>query len=368
MSFVPGLELSRAFFVDCVAPLVDQLAPGLRYGAALLGEGSEVLGYDTPISTDHDWGPRVQLFVAKEDFERAAFAIVTSPGALLPSHFKGHPVGFPPSRVRPTGVDARAGAAGSPAHGIEVHDLWSWAERQLGVAIRPGVPLSAIDWLSIPEQSLLSLTAGAVFRDDRGELAKLRDRLSWFPRDVWLYKLGCQWARVSEEIAFVGRCGDVGDEIGSRIVAARLVHDAMHIALLMECRYAPYSKWRGRAFSELAAAPRLTPAIEQMFAAPDWRSRERSLSDVLLSLAQLHLERRLPGEIKPAVSPYYDRPYHVINAQAIAIAIFAAIKGPAVRELPKVGGVDQFCDNTALLAHPRQAVAAARAVLMGGGG
>jgi len=73
-----------------------------------------------------------------------------------------------------------------------------------------------MDWLSIPEQALLSVTRGEVFRDDLGQLAAVRQALAWFPRDVWLFKLGCAWARVAEETAFVGRCGDVGDDLDVR--------------------------------------------------------------------------------------------------------------------------------------------------------
>ena len=361
MTFIPGLELARAFFFDCVAPAVDQLDPGLRYGAALIGEGSEVLGYDTPVSTDHDWGPRVQLFVAAEDFAQASANIPPLLDGLLPSRFRGWPVAFP-DRDRPNRVDRGARAAGSGAHGVEVHDLAAWVQRRLGVAVGPKVPPPAADWLGIPEQALLSITAGAVFRDDLGALAALRDQLAWFPRDVWLFKLGCQWERVGEEAAFVGRCGDVGDEIGSRIMAGRLVRDAMRIAFFMERRYAPYPKWFGRAFSELAIADRLTTQIERALAASDWRSRERHLNDVLLSLAQQHAEMDLPGQFSPEVSRYHGRAYRVINAHDIAAAIFKAIQEPAIRDLPRIGAVDQFCDSTAVLAHPPRAMAA-RAVL-----
>lgn len=44
--FMSGLELSRRFFHEAVRPLVTSLFPDLHYAAALLGQGSEVLGFD----------------------------------------------------------------------------------------------------------------------------------------------------------------------------------------------------------------------------------------------------------------------------------------------------------------------------------
>ena len=62
---------------------------------------------------------------------------------------------------------------------------------------------------------------------------------------MWRYVLACQWKRISQEEAFVGRCGEVGDELGSAVVAARLIRDVMRLVLLIERRYPPYSKWLG---------------------------------------------------------------------------------------------------------------------------
>ncbi len=52
--FVPGRELSRAFYHEVVRELVRDV----EHSAALLGWGSDVLGFDTERSTDHGWGPR----------------------------------------------------------------------------------------------------------------------------------------------------------------------------------------------------------------------------------------------------------------------------------------------------------------------
>lgn len=51
--FIPGLELSRRFYWEAVRPVLDDAYPNLSHSAALIGHGSEVLGFDTPMSADH---------------------------------------------------------------------------------------------------------------------------------------------------------------------------------------------------------------------------------------------------------------------------------------------------------------------------
>ena len=61
--FTPGLELSGSFYREVVRPLVA----GREHAAALLGWGSDVLGFDTARSTDHGWGPRLLIFVDRAE-------------------------------------------------------------------------------------------------------------------------------------------------------------------------------------------------------------------------------------------------------------------------------------------------------------
>ena len=58
-----GIEFGAAFHRDAVGPLLSQELPGLRYAAARLGSGSDVLGLDDVMSRDHDWGGRLTLLV-----------------------------------------------------------------------------------------------------------------------------------------------------------------------------------------------------------------------------------------------------------------------------------------------------------------
>ena len=69
--FIPGLELSERFYAEAVRPVLARHWPRLRYSAALIGPGSEVQGFDTPMSMDHHWFPKVQIFLKDVSLEEA---------------------------------------------------------------------------------------------------------------------------------------------------------------------------------------------------------------------------------------------------------------------------------------------------------
>src|SRR5690349_261923 len=89
--FISGLELSHRFFSDAVLPIISVAAPGLRYAAGLIGSGSEVLGFDDEMSSDHHWGPRVMIFLNETD---RTDAINSALREKLPPTFLGYPTNF----------------------------------------------------------------------------------------------------------------------------------------------------------------------------------------------------------------------------------------------------------------------------------
>jgi len=104
-------------------------------------------------------------------------------------------------------------------------------------------------------------------------------KLEYYPKDLWLYLLANQWERIAQEEAFMGRCGQVGDELGSRIVATRLISDIMGLCFLMERQYAPYIKWFGTAFSKLKSAKTLIPIFNEILNASTWQERQEHLAE-----------------------------------------------------------------------------------------
>ncbi len=339
--FVPGLRLAGQFYAEVVRPLLGQAFPGLRCAAALIGAGSEVLGFDTERSTDHDWGPRLQLFLDEEDAGRLGRDIDEVLAGGMPDSFGGYGVKFAVGRDPGGGV----------RHRVEVFGLGGWLARQLGFDPRGGVTVP--DWLGAPWQRLAEVTGGAVFEDRTGELTRVRSALSWYPRDVWCYVLSCQWSRIAEEEAFPGRCAEAGDELGSAVVTARLARDLMGLWLLMNRRYPPYSKWLGRAFARSPGSGQLGAELGAALAASWWPDRERHLSRAFVIAAEAHNRLGLTGPLDPATRPYYTRPYQVLDAGRFADALRGVITDPETRRRPLVGAASQFLDSTPALGSPR---------------
>lgn len=344
-TFVPGLTLSEHLYRRHVGPLLAAHFPNLAHSAALLGPGSEVLGFDTPQSMDHSWGPRLLLFLSDEDAAAHAAAIDHLLRRELPPAIDGVPVDLAVRRADPPAPDPAAN------HAVRVVTVAGFFRDHLGFV--PDRDLSAAEWLAAPSQVLRSLTAGGVFHDGLGQLAPIRARLTYYPHDVWLYLLATQWGRIGQEEAFVGRCGQVGDELGSALVAARLARDLMRLAFLMERQYAPYVKWFGTAFQQLAAAAALTPHLTAVLRAAAWPEREAHLSAAYEYLAERHNALGLTPPLPARVSPFYERPFHVIHADRFAAALRQAITDETVRVLPAgVGGIDQWVDSTDVLSNP----------------
>jgi hypothetical protein len=324
--FIPGRELSRALYEEVVRELVGDV----EHSAALLGWGSDVLGFDTPRSTDHGWGPRMRVFVDPPEVLGVRAAI----DAGLPETFRGWPV--------------RYGWDDVPVSShVNVGPLGEWLERQLGYDARAG--LTTLRWLTTPQQLLSEITAGEVFWDGTGELEPLREALQWYPDDVWRWLVGCQWWRIDQEEPFVGRTAEVGDELGSRIVAARLARDVMRLGFLLERRYAPYTKWLGSAFAQLECAEELRPPLERMLAADTFAARESAWIEAIEALARRHNALSLTAHLEPTVRTFHSRPFRVIDAGRFATACIESVSNSWLRDLPRVGSIDQLLDSTDVL-------------------
>jgi hypothetical protein len=357
MRFVTGLELSRDFYRNAVRPVLDAAVPDLPHAAALIGPGSEILGFDTKRSTDHDWGPRVLVFLLPEDLAEHGERLDALLSRRLPPTFAGYPTNFAPEGAR---TQSMAPATGPVRHRVVLTEPGVWLRTLLGFDPRDGVDL--LDWLATPTQRLAEATGGAVFHDGPGELTGARERLRWYPDEVWRYLLGCQWQRIAQEEAFVGRCTEVGDEIGAAVVAARLVRDLVRLHLLMGRRYPPYSKWLGSALRWLPDPDAVTEPLAGALATSD-AQREEHLARAYEVAAARHNALGLTDPVDPATRRYHDRPFRVLRADRLAAAVLAGLTDARLAALPPIGAIDQFADATDLFSDPPRCRAATAAAL-----
>ena len=69
-----GSELSKAYFEECLLPLIRRFDPDLEpeMAAGVFGMGSDASGLDDELSREHHWGPRCNILLSDPREDRCA--------------------------------------------------------------------------------------------------------------------------------------------------------------------------------------------------------------------------------------------------------------------------------------------------------
>lgn len=347
--FINGMELCRRFFDQAAAPILRNNFPELVYTAGLIGYGSDVLGYDDEISTDHMWGPRFYLFLSEGDIglSRQIMSIFSK---QLPPEFLGYSVNFSTPDPNDNGIrHSELSTNGTVSPLIFIQTFKDYISGYMGV--KNFCSLSATDWLAFSEHKLLSLTCGKLFHDGLNLGAAL-EKISFYPDDVKLYLIASNWSLIAEEQAFVKRCHDVGDEIGSVLACSRIVERLMRLSFLYCEKYAPYSKWFGTAFKELPVSDEIKTAILNAVAAKDISTRENNIVKAQKLLADLHNSLAITEFVDVEIQNYFGREIKVIFADRIANAAIAALAGTVFEHFPFIGTMSEVSNFVTLSDNP----------------
>ncbi len=266
-----GLELARAYYEQCGAPMLAEQFPTLtdRLAVGLIGGGSECLGYDDEVSQDHDFEPGFCIFLPGEDeVDRRTAFLLERAYAKLPKEFAG----FRRAALQPVG---------GARHGV-LRTAEFLAEK-LGSA---DGALTPMEWLRVPEQALLEVTGGELFFDGRGELTRVRTALRTWPEDVRKKKLAGNLLLMAQSGQYnYLRCIRHGEPAAAQLAAVEFVRSGMSAVFLLNGRYQPYYKWSFRAMRALPKLALHAELMEYLLTTDNPQPLAQDKADVMESIA-----------------------------------------------------------------------------------
>ena len=241
---------------------------------------------------------------------------------------------------------------GSGHHRVRFESLRTFFENEIGFL--PSSSISYHEWLCIPAQKLRVYASGKVFADDTGELTALRERLRWYPRDMWLHIMACQWEKLRERAPFAGRCAHVGDMWGAAHNAHETILGLVQIAHLLEQKYPPYKKWLGSSLKDLAIGGQLIEVAERVRIATSWPQMEDGVIEAYQLVAHHHNSIGGLPSISSDAMTFFSRPYRMIDIESIVKALKDEITDKAIQELSLAhAALWQFSEYDPALCNPR---------------
>lgn len=341
--FIKGSDLNRGFYFDIVKPIIDKQYPNLKYSAALIGHCSDVLGFDDYKSTDHVWGPRLQIFLQEDDFYIMKDKLDILFKYKLPFEYKGFPTNYKAVEGWFNNAYMEKTNQYPINHFIEIETVDNFFNRD--IYLDKALNIKFEEWLAFPIQNLLELTSGEVFYDGSYELTKTRQAISFFPKEVLLLRLFILWKSINEEQAFIGRCAERGDRIGESIITNRIIGKLMKVCFYYERKYYTYSKWFGRSFKNLASYKIMQPLIDEVINSNKRDDREKALNDFYIEVIKKHNELGLTDYIEPKIINYYDRGYLGFDSEVILKALEENIDWTKIKNLELLSKIELFDDS-----------------------
>ena len=207
-----GIELGREL-AHYVAQDIELNMPDISpyLCLALVGTGSECLGYDDAISEDHDFTKRCQLFLPDD--------IYISNKDKLSSYFANY------------------------AHGqVQVENILHFYKRY---TLYPEGPQSLSEYRRVPQDLLCIATNGEVFLDNFGAFTTIRQRLlTYYPEDIRLRKIAYELNQIAQSGQYnLPRMVQRNDTVAAHLARSKFTQHYMLIVHLLNRFYAPFYKW-----------------------------------------------------------------------------------------------------------------------------
>lgn len=287
-----GLELSRAFYNEFGKPMLDSefshLKPYICTG--LFGAGSECLGFDDDISSDHDFEPGFCIFLPGEDIvSRRDEFLLERAYSKLPKEFLGYKRG---------GI--------SPVGGVR-HGVFRTEEFFKNKSGSSDGILTIEEWFKMTDQSLLECTNGEIYSDLYGEVSKIRENLSYYPSDIMKKKLSSNLLVMAQAGQYnYMRTISHGEYDAAQLACFEFVKAALQVIFILNRKYMPYYKWAFKALNNLDILFYVSPQLSHLINTDNSKENidekyaliESISSDVISELIDQNLTKANCGDLE----------------------------------------------------------------------
>lgn len=244
-----GLDLCQQFYEAYGQKMIDekfsQYKPYMAVG--MFGFGSDCLGYDDNISTDHDFGGGFCILLPANIYRDIGQDLQLSYDQL-PNDFMGF------SRITTLQGQGRVG----------VFEINSFFEQFLGK-----IPETLEEWMNVDEMALLNCTNGRIFADHLGVVTRIRNQLSYYPEDIRLKKIARALAKMAQSGQYnYGRCMKRKEYVASSLALNEFVEQTLALIYLLNKKYKPYYKWSFYGLKDCTVLYELKADIEKLVLLP----------------------------------------------------------------------------------------------------
>ncbi|MBQ7534404.1 MAG: DUF4037 domain-containing protein [Stomatobaculum sp.] len=318
-----GLELSEHYYFELVEPAIRESCPEAlpHLAAGLAGEGSDCFGFDDEVSKDHDWGPRVCLWLPDAAYERF-FPVLSAVLSSLPDTFRGE--------VFSLRTPEAAGRQGV----LRIGDFYSVFTGS------PEGPRSWRDWLSLPESHLAACSNGKVFYDGPGRFSLIRHHImNGCPEDVRKKRLAARIALMAHSGQYnYSRCLKHGEPVAAFLSLSEFLQHGLAAVYYLNRRFMPFYKWAHRGLRELPLLSETADLFLKLTNLPQAPSFDPENADITgLSEAEALIEEICAIILQELVRQDLCRPgdsFLLPHAEEI----MQGIEDPEIRRLPLMLG------------------------------
>lgn len=236
---------------------------------------------------DHDWGPRVCIWIPENLYEKQSGTLQNIYDGLNHDYLGFGPVKRLDTRVRRDGILSTARFYGN----------------YLGTD-RP--PETLRDWLLIPEEALSLCTNGEVFREGSGDFMAMRNALlSYFPRDIRLKKIASRCKAAAQHGQYnLPRAFQRKDILAVQFHKAGFTHEIASLVFLLYRIYRPFGKW---IFRELENLGSLASDVNKYLRNMSEKNDGRELRSILEGCVEVLIDELVRQDLTPRKGSFlYD--------------------------------------------------------------